>query len=126
LLNNVQNQLFQLKIIDKKGTFEELVKRSNWFAFQVGMIDIKTFLFKIKQTLKVKALGRCNYFVFILTLFSIYYCPSKFNRTKFSQLLISTFILVIDAASQPFHCRQTNNISYRMFVTMYVIEMLVH
>ncbi|MFT5253669.1 MAG: ABC-type nitrate/sulfonate/bicarbonate transport system substrate-binding protein [Flavobacteriales bacterium] len=26
LLNNVQNQLFQLKIIDKKGTFEELVK----------------------------------------------------------------------------------------------------
>jgi ABC-type nitrate/sulfonate/bicarbonate transport system substrate-binding protein len=26
LLNNVQNQLFQLKIIDKKGTFEEIVK----------------------------------------------------------------------------------------------------
>jgi ABC-type nitrate/sulfonate/bicarbonate transport system substrate-binding protein len=26
LLNNVQNQLFRLKIIDKKGTFEEVVK----------------------------------------------------------------------------------------------------
>ncbi|MDG2430852.1 substrate-binding domain-containing protein [Flavobacterium sp.] len=26
LLNNVQNQLFDLKIIDKKGTFEEIVK----------------------------------------------------------------------------------------------------
>jgi ABC-type nitrate/sulfonate/bicarbonate transport system substrate-binding protein len=26
MLNNVQNQLFQLKIIDKKGTFDEIVK----------------------------------------------------------------------------------------------------
>ena len=26
LLNNVQKQLFQLKIIDKKGTFEEIIK----------------------------------------------------------------------------------------------------
>jgi hypothetical protein len=26
MLNNVQNQLFQLTIIDKKGTFDEIVK----------------------------------------------------------------------------------------------------
>lgn len=26
MLNKVQNQLFQLKIIDKKGTFEDIVK----------------------------------------------------------------------------------------------------
>jgi hypothetical protein len=26
MLNNVQNQLFQLKIIDKKGTFDKIVK----------------------------------------------------------------------------------------------------
>jgi hypothetical protein len=57
LLNNVQNQLFQLKIIDKKGTFEELKNDLIGSLFQVGMIDIKTFLFKIKQTLKVKSLG---------------------------------------------------------------------
>jgi len=26
VLNNIQNQLFDLKIIDKKGTFAEIVK----------------------------------------------------------------------------------------------------
>jgi hypothetical protein len=47
MLNNVQNQLFQLTIIDKKGTFDEIVKTALVFLI-VGrtMINIKNISLK--------------------------------------------------------------------------------
>jgi hypothetical protein len=80
MLNNVQNQLFQLTIIDKK-TFDEIVKLSFFLIVDRIMINIKNISLKIRK-LRLKNPGMtllfCNEYLNCNS--SFHYSPSEFNK----------------------------------------------